>query len=165
MAARSEGPANVGTDHLDALARQTERRRQQRLIAQRPLSAADQCHDVGLRVVPCRCGARLHVGRGDALVAELVLDHGMRARKGRRGRGLVAGAGLETRVARRLRPELDGLLVQRVGRMNECGKRVILDFDELEGVARLPRRFRDDQRHGLAEMKDAFVRENLLRDV
>ena len=86
-------------------------------------------------------------------------------REGARERGLLFAVGVGGRrpvegdIAGRLRPELRRVRLYCVARVGDGGELVVFDRDEIGGVLRLRISLGQHQRHRLADMHDAVVRE------
>ena len=93
------------------------------------------------------------------------LEYERRACEGRLRRGGIAERCIEDEVAGRPLPELRGVIFQRRSRIDDGRQLVVLDLDQLRGIARKCERPRDHERDAFADVAHALDRERVLRDL
>ena len=94
-----EGAADIMRDGAHALGRNAEAGRDGVLDPHRALAAGQEGVEALRLVVGADGGARLHVGRCDALIAEGLRHHEMRAGERRLDGRLIAERGVECEIA------------------------------------------------------------------
>ena len=78
-------------------------------------------------------------------------------------RGPVAGFPVEAQIARRLVPYLRLARIESVSSVDDGGQRFVIDGDQLGGVPRRGRGFRDDHRDRVANMPHPPARDRGMR--
>ena len=116
-------------------------------------------------------GAGVHAGEGRArldrvgdqpLVVELLLHGFRRALERVVGLLLVAERPLEGDVVRRFVVELRGAGLRGFDSFDHRGERLVVDLDQVRGVAREVGRLGDDHRHGVAHVARLVDRQHVV---
>ena len=161
---RAEAAADVGRDHAHLVLRQTEheRRHEQTLDVRILARDVERVRVVGA-VVRRRCRARL-----DRVWDKTVVDDvELRDMRGRRecgvDSGLVAKGPCVAVVPRCALVNLCRAGRKRVYAVDDRGKRVVVDVDELRGVLRLMRCLGDDESDHIPHETNLALREHRVR--
>ena len=99
-----------------------------------------------------------------ALVAQLDLDHVRGAREAGLGGGLIAQLEVEGDVARRIVVHLCGAFGGGSGRVRDGIERLVVDLDEIGGVARLIPILGDHDGNAIADMAHHIDRQHGMSD-
>ena len=118
----------------------------------RPLGGAPQSIGVIAGVVLSDRTARLHRIDDDAVVNDLERNAVARRRHGAVDRCAVADRPVKGEIGGRVVPDDWLALIERVLGVDRGGQGLVIDFDQLGGVAGGAEAFGDDHRHGVADM-------------
>ena len=104
-------------------------------------------------------GARLQRRADQAIVDEIKPHHVRRTGKDFGDRSLIAAREPEADIARRCLVKLRRIRCQSGPRVGHRGQRLIIDLDEVGGIAGLRQRFSNDQCDGFADVADPVARQ------
>ncbi len=153
---RAEAAADVGRHHAQLVLRDVEHEgAHQQPDDVRVLAGGVERVLVGAGVVLADGRARLHGVGDEALVDEVELRHVVSVPERRLGLLPVAPLPVEAGVVRRLVPDLRGAVLDRVRDGDHGGKLLVVDLDQLGGVARLVTGLGDDDGDRVADMAHA----------
>ena len=154
-ALEAEAAADVGRHHADVVLRHVQHVRQLHAHAVRILRRGVERVEIVDRVVVADRDARLHRDRREPVVLDAQLDHVLGLGEGRVGRVLVAEHQAERDIAVRVVvPDLGRAVLGGVLEIDHRRQRLVLDLDQLGGVARLRQRLGDHERDPVADVTD-----------
>ena len=160
-ALHAEAAADVGRDHAQlGFGNSQHAAGELRAGAVRVLCRAVKRIAVAVGMILADCGARLDRIGVDAIVAELERDGLRRLGESRVGRLLVAHHQRERDIVGRFVPHRRRARFYRVLDGDHRRQRLVVDLDQLGGVARLLQRFGDDEGNAVADGANPIAREH-----
>ena len=149
----AEAAADIGAGNLDPLGRHAQDRVGQRLAdAMHALAGQQQMEGFALPVVLPDGGAMFQRGDDDAVVDQFELDDMRRRGEGGPHGGAIALLEAVGKVIRNIVPKPRNAWVHRGFGIDDAGQRIVVDRNQLGGVAGGGEAFGHDEGHGLADM-------------